>query len=380
MVSPVQVACIAQDELEPLLLEELLAAPGARVQLGVELTGLWAGPDGARAELRDVRTGAMRAVHARYVVAADGASSAARRALGIPMIGPGELMAGATTLIRAPLWDVVGERRHLLYNITNAESPSVLLPTGASDRWLFAAVDEEEEPTAARTATLVRKAAGVPDLPVRVVGVSRWSAGAAGGRALAQRRRAAGRRRGAPRHAARRHRPQPRAARRLRPGLEARAGRCAAGALPGWSTPTRQSAGPSRSTPPSGRPTRWARAARPRARCARTSAVACARLGRRALHARPARPRSDAVRRPRRRRLGGRGAGAARGRAGDRTAAGPGRGARRGRARRLGAAGAARRPAGGRAPDAGGARLPLTCAGCRGSPSSARGRRSSPAT
>ena len=55
-------------------------------------------------------------------------------------------MAGATTLIRAPLWDVVGERRHLLYNITNAESPSVLLPTGASDRWLFAAVDEEQRP------------------------------------------------------------------------------------------------------------------------------------------------------------------------------------------------------------------------------------------
>ena len=31
MVSPVQVACIAQDELEPLLLDQLLAAPGARV-------------------------------------------------------------------------------------------------------------------------------------------------------------------------------------------------------------------------------------------------------------------------------------------------------------------------------------------------------------
>ena len=36
-----------------------------------------------------MRTGAVRAVHARYVVAADGAASAARRALGIPMIGPG---------------------------------------------------------------------------------------------------------------------------------------------------------------------------------------------------------------------------------------------------------------------------------------------------
>src|SRR5919198_47478 len=45
----------------------------ARVELGTELTGLIAGPDGARLDLRDVRTGARRMVQARYVVAADGA-------------------------------------------------------------------------------------------------------------------------------------------------------------------------------------------------------------------------------------------------------------------------------------------------------------------
>jgi putative polyketide hydroxylase len=103
MISPTAPACVAQDDLEPLLLEHLRAAPGARVELGVELTGVRAGPDGVRAEVRDVRTGARRTVHARYMVAADGAHSTLRRALGISLIGPENLMEGFTTLFHAPL-------------------------------------------------------------------------------------------------------------------------------------------------------------------------------------------------------------------------------------------------------------------------------------
>ena len=41
----------SQDDLEPLLLEHLRASPRARVALGTELTGIFAGPDGARASL-----------------------------------------------------------------------------------------------------------------------------------------------------------------------------------------------------------------------------------------------------------------------------------------------------------------------------------------
>jgi 2-polyprenyl-6-methoxyphenol hydroxylase-like FAD-dependent oxidoreductase len=104
MVSPTTPTCVAQDDLEPLLLAHLRAAPQARVELGTELTGIFLGPAGARADLRDVRTGAQRTVHARYVVAADGARSAVRRALGIRLIGPDNLMEGYTTLFRAPLF------------------------------------------------------------------------------------------------------------------------------------------------------------------------------------------------------------------------------------------------------------------------------------
>src|SRR5215207_768407 len=56
MVSPTAPACVAQDDLEALLLERLRATPGVRLALGTEVTGVFAGPDGVRAELRDVST------------------------------------------------------------------------------------------------------------------------------------------------------------------------------------------------------------------------------------------------------------------------------------------------------------------------------------
>src|SRR5512132_765138 len=143
VLSPTEPACVAQDDVEPLLLARLREHPAARVELGTELTEALAVSDGARVTLRDVRTGAVRTVHARYVVAADGAHSAVRSALGIRLLGAEAVLEGFTTLLRAPLWDVVGPHRHLLYSVTREASPGTFLPAGPSDRWLFASRDQE---------------------------------------------------------------------------------------------------------------------------------------------------------------------------------------------------------------------------------------------
>jgi 2-polyprenyl-6-methoxyphenol hydroxylase-like FAD-dependent oxidoreductase len=169
VLSPVEPACVAQDDVESLLLAHLRDQSSARVEFGSELTGVWTGPDGARAALRDVRTGAARTVQARYVVAADGARSAVRHTLGVPLRGTDDVMAGFTTLFRAPLWDVVGPHRHLLYFVTNSESPSAFYPAGPSDRWLAGLRTEGAEAFGERRiAELIRLGAGVPGLPVRI--------------------------------------------------------------------------------------------------------------------------------------------------------------------------------------------------------------------
>src|SRR4051794_32317460 len=132
-LSPVDVACVAQDEVEPLMLAHLREQPSARVSLGTELTRVWVGADGVRATLRDLRTGSLRSVHARYLVVADGARSAVGGALGIGLLGPEDVMAGVTTLFRAPLWDVVGTHRHLIYSVNQPDAAGGVLPPRPGD-------------------------------------------------------------------------------------------------------------------------------------------------------------------------------------------------------------------------------------------------------
>ena len=66
--------------------------------------------DGVTARTRDGRT-----LRARYLVAADGIRSTVRGALGIPTHGPGHVGRSLGILFRAPVWELVGEHRHVIY-------------------------------------------------------------------------------------------------------------------------------------------------------------------------------------------------------------------------------------------------------------------------
>src|SRR5690349_11160380 len=98
LLSPTTPACVAQDEVEPLLLEHLRSRPNVTVALGTEVAGIFAGPGGARVQLLDLRSGDRRTVQARHVIAADGARSFLRRAVGIELAGLDDVMTGHTTL------------------------------------------------------------------------------------------------------------------------------------------------------------------------------------------------------------------------------------------------------------------------------------------
>src|SRR5918994_285440 len=112
-------------------------ADEVHVALGTEVQAVDVGAEGAAAVLRDVRSNATRSVRSRYVVVADGAHSTVRTSLGIPARGPDGLLDATSAVFRAPLWDLLGDRRYGLYVVTHPEADGVFLPAGRDDRWLF---------------------------------------------------------------------------------------------------------------------------------------------------------------------------------------------------------------------------------------------------
>jgi glycine/D-amino acid oxidase-like deaminating enzyme len=84
LISPTAPACVPQDHLERVLLDHLRLLGTATIELGTTLIGLEDQSDHVRVTLRNA-AGQSRVVTAGYVVAADGARSTVRGALGIPM-------------------------------------------------------------------------------------------------------------------------------------------------------------------------------------------------------------------------------------------------------------------------------------------------------
>jgi 2-polyprenyl-6-methoxyphenol hydroxylase-like FAD-dependent oxidoreductase len=146
---------------------------GVRAELGLELVAVEAGADGVRATLRAAGSGELREVSARFAIAADGAHSRVRTDLGIGVRGPDDLGEAASALFRAPLWEVAGEHRHVLYDIRTPGAVGVLLPAGRGDRWLYGVLWQTGDDDAAsfdgeRFTRQIRLAAGVPDLPIAI--------------------------------------------------------------------------------------------------------------------------------------------------------------------------------------------------------------------
>jgi putative polyketide hydroxylase len=129
------------------------------------------GPAAVEVVLRDVLSGATRTVRARYLVAADGAHSRIRTALGIAMSGPDRLGHVVTAIFRAALWQLVGQHRYGVYSVSHPQGAGTFLPSGRGDRWHYGTwvdADDIEGYTPARFARRIRAGAGVHDLDVRI--------------------------------------------------------------------------------------------------------------------------------------------------------------------------------------------------------------------
>ena len=169
-------AVIAQDVLEPILLQHARGYLTAEIRFDTELCAFEQTEQGVRAIVMDRKTGERTSVEARYMIAADGANSFVRRELGISTHGVDRIGEYLSILFRADMDRVVPGRQcglYVLHGLGNP-APSVALPTSRDGRWVLATPWRGDgRPLASlgesELVGLVRHAAGVPDLDVTVL-------------------------------------------------------------------------------------------------------------------------------------------------------------------------------------------------------------------
>ncbi|WP_433336482.1 FAD-dependent monooxygenase [Spirillospora sp. CA-294931] len=174
-LSPTDWCMCHQDELEPILRDRAREL-GADVHFGAECLAVEPDGDGVTAVVRGA-DGVERRVRAGYLVAADGAGSPIRERLGIGTSGPGRVGHFLNIQFEADLAATLGDRRFIMAYIAGAGVRCALLPVNNTDRWMLHVMCEPEELlgfTEERCAELVRAAAGVPDLEVRIKNALPW--------------------------------------------------------------------------------------------------------------------------------------------------------------------------------------------------------------
>jgi 2-polyprenyl-6-methoxyphenol hydroxylase-like FAD-dependent oxidoreductase len=184
--SPCRRFFMTQQSLEPLL-HRRAAELGARLSYRTELVGFEQAGDHVLAEVRDVDSGEVRAIRARYMIAADGNRSPVREALGIGMSGPGLLSDSITIYFRADCraW-LEGRQLGVIY-VSNADqrgffrfeaggTRGFLAVNTLGDLSLAGATDVAGDVSPERCTALVRSAVGVPDLAVEIEDVATWKA------------------------------------------------------------------------------------------------------------------------------------------------------------------------------------------------------------
>jgi putative polyketide hydroxylase len=172
-ISPEPPCLLAQDTLEPLLREAAVEA-GADVRFQTRLVSFRHDPDGVAVTAIDRPSGQEVSLRGRYLVAADGARSPVREALGIRRSGRGVLgNPNVNVYFRADLADVVRGREFNLCQITHPDAPGAFASVDGQLRWIFMTPSTDADRD---WPTVLEIAVGRPLPDLTVLSVLPWQA------------------------------------------------------------------------------------------------------------------------------------------------------------------------------------------------------------
>ncbi len=174
--SPTNVVNLAQNVLEPILYDHLVAHGGV-VRFDHDVISVSANESGTRLVVDNA--GREFAIEADYVVACDGAGSGVRRGLGIEMIGPTSLQKFITVYFTANLDCHIGGRSGPLQWIVGPDVRGVLI--GFDLAGTYALMCPYAEPNTPKdygpevAAAMVSKAIGDTDVRFEITAISNWT-------------------------------------------------------------------------------------------------------------------------------------------------------------------------------------------------------------
>ena len=183
-VSPCEVEGVlcSQDVLEPVLRESATSYKEADIRFGWEanvVSGL--GKDGpATVEIRNLANGATEILKVRYLIAADGANSPIRSALGVETTGADRTLEAISVLFRSDL-SKYGDSRASFFVLSNPATigTAVIAPVDENGRAALLGrpkVMDEKPLDAIDWEEVLRLGVGIPDLPVEIIDVRAWRA------------------------------------------------------------------------------------------------------------------------------------------------------------------------------------------------------------
>jgi 2-polyprenyl-6-methoxyphenol hydroxylase-like FAD-dependent oxidoreductase len=184
--SPCKRFFMTQQSLEPLL-HRRAAELGADLHYRSELIDFAQDEAGVTARVRDLDSGEVRSIRAKYMIAADGNRSQVRRQLGIGMSGPGWLSDSITIYFKADCTRWLEARPMGVIYVANPDlrgffrfeaggKRGFLAVNTLGDLTLPGAKDVAGDITPERCVALVRSAIGVPDIAVEIEDVASWKA------------------------------------------------------------------------------------------------------------------------------------------------------------------------------------------------------------
>jgi len=182
-ISPADPIMSSQELIERILLDAVRATGLVDVRFATEATALRAGgdphDDEVVVDVASRATGVRETLTGAALVAADGAASFVRDALGLRLEGPQSLSHIVNCYFRADLERHLGDRTGVLFFVSNERAAGVLQPLDAAGRWLCQITVPPDEWsldvfTNERARDWIRAAAGVDDLEPEVLSLGLW--------------------------------------------------------------------------------------------------------------------------------------------------------------------------------------------------------------